>query len=197
MSFPSLSPAPHHDPGQCSTGRASRDIAGHAPHPDRRQHAAGFSTTYALQLAASAPGSTIEGLDHRQLSQGSRNPRRDAADVQVLGNYIGCRRQTGPRTLGGERCWISITSAGNTVGGTRPAARNVISGYGVAVFLTGGSNIVEGNYLGTNLTGTAALSTNQQLFGVLIERGIGNTIGGTTAGAERDLGQLHHQRRRL
>jgi uncharacterized repeat protein (TIGR01451 family) len=55
---------------------------------------------------------------------------------------------------------------------------NRFSGNGIA--LSGNQNIVEGNYIGTNLTGAFALSNS--LDGVSIA-GSTNTIGGTTAAA--------------
>jgi CSLREA domain-containing protein len=50
---------------------------------------------------------------------------------------------------------------GNVVGGTTEGERNIISGhyyYGVRIYETGtDDNVVKGNYLGTNASGTAAL----------------------------------------
>ncbi len=112
---------------------------------------AGFSTTYALQVAATAPGSTIEGLDITNFSGSGILVSADG--VQIVGNYLGITTTGALATFGGDG--LDITTSGNTVGGTAAGSRNVISGYGVALFLTGSSNIVEGNYLGTNLAGTA------------------------------------------
>ena len=74
-------------------------------------------------------------------------------------------------------------STGNTIGGTTTDAINVISGNidsGVEIGSSG--NLVEGNYLGTNATATAALGN--QSDGVLFDAGAtGNTIGGPTAAA--------------
>ena len=79
---------------------------------------------------------------------------------------------------------ILINSAGNTIGGTSALARDVISAneaFGVAIeytYATG--NIVEGDYIGTDVTGTHALGNAYS--GVLVLGGTGNTIGGTAAG---------------
>jgi parallel beta-helix repeat protein len=84
---------------------------------------------------------------------------------------------------------IDYGSDGNTVGGTTTAARNVISGNAESgVYLTTGlqgdpvsDNLVEGNYIGTNKNGNAALPNGQD--GVDISGSFGNTIGGTATGA--------------
>ncbi len=83
---------------------------------------------------------------------------------------------------------VDITSgaSGNTIGGTAPGSANVISGNaynGVDIAFGGASNnVVEGNFIGTNDDGTAALPNGSS--GVVIEGGANNNlIGGTTAAA--------------
>ncbi len=71
----------------------------------------------------------------------------------------------------------------NTIGGTTAAARNVISGNLHEGVLVGGSgtasNVVEGNFIGTDSTGKALLGISLQLDGVYVGLGAGsNTIGG-------------------
>jgi hypothetical protein len=73
----------------------------------------------------------------------------------------------------------------NTIGGTAPAARNVISGNGAnGVHIVGThatANAVQGNYVGTDITGSAALGNTGS--GVAISGGSNNTVGGTDSGA--------------
>ena len=83
---------------------------------------------------------------------------------------------------------VNITSgaSNNTIGGTAPGSANVISGNaynGVDIAFAGASNnVVEGNFIGTNDNGTAAVPNGSD--GVVIEGGAtNNTIGGTTAAA--------------
>src|SRR5262249_41448146 len=73
-------------------------------------------------------------------------------------------------------------ASGNTIGGTSPAARNIISGsvFSGVAFLGGSNNVVQGNYIGTDVMGATALG-NQG--GVWIDGSTGNTIGGTAPGA--------------
>ena len=80
---------------------------------------------------------------------------------------------------------IAIYDAGAsniTIGGTTAALRNVISGNqsnAIALVSTAG-NVVEGNYIGTDASGTVALANGSD--GIVISVG-GNTIGGNQAGA--------------
>ena len=71
--------------------------------------------------------------------------------------------------------------SGHTIGGSSAAARNVSSGnaqYGIDVW--GTDNTVQGNYVGTDVTGTAAIANSD--VGVYVT-GANNNIGGVAAGA--------------
>ena len=81
-------------------------------------------------------------------------------------------------------------ASGNIIGGTNALARNVLSGnsqYGI--FITDSNttgNVVLGNYIGTDASGTNALANG--LSGVFIGNGAsGNIIGGTNALARNVL----------
>src|SRR5262249_35537381 len=104
----------------------------------------------------------------------------------ITGNLIGTNaKATAP--LGNAGDGINIAgSSFNIVGGTTAAARNVISGNAAANVLVSGvasqDNVVEGNYIGTNVAGTGPFPN--QGDGVLISIGAANnTIGGTAPGA--------------
>src|SRR5205823_6127042 len=83
---------------------------------------------------------------------------------------------------GGEGVMM-LAVAGNTVGGTVAAARNIISANGGSgVLINGGpasANVVQGNYIGTNLSGTAPLGNAGR--GVYINGASNNTVGGNTS----------------
>ena len=103
----------------------------------------------------------------------------------VLGNYIGTDI-TGTAAVGnGDGIQISSTALVNTIGGTTPEARNIISGNlsdGIQIFSGATNCLVQGNYIGTDVTGTLALG-NAPGWGVNILSAPGNIIGGTTPGA--------------
>ena len=70
------------------------------------------------------------------------------------------------------------TTPNNTIGGTTAAARNIISGNSsTGVYLTGNNDVVEGDYIGTDITGSVVVAN---VNGVLAYAG-NDTIGGPTA----------------
>jgi hypothetical protein len=105
----------------------------------------------------------------------------------VAGNDVGTD-PTGSKALPNGYYGVDIidNASHNTVGGTTPGARNVISGNGdsgIAITDTGTTNnLVAGNFIGTSATGMSALPNGAD--GVDIHFGASyNTIGGTTAAA--------------
>lgn len=106
--------------------------------------------------------------------------------VSVIGNYIGTDF-AGTSALGNIGRGVAIWGAtGNTIGGTNANERNIISGNtGVGVEIDDDNdpdpstnNVVEGNYIGLNPTGTVVLANTS--IGVVLQGGAtGNTIGGT------------------
>ena len=110
----------------------------------------------------------------------------DAAGTVIQGNTIGLAAD-GTTPLGNVATGVSMWS-GTThtlVGGTTPAARNVIgsnSGEGVVIASVGTSyNVVEGNYIGTDASGLLARSNSHGVF--IIQGATNNTIGGSAPGA--------------
>jgi hypothetical protein len=107
------------------------------------------------------------------------------------GNYVGVDAggsNAVPNGAGG----IGVFNGAHhvTVGGTNPAARNVLSGNADAgLWLSGAgvcSNVVQGNYIGLNAAGTAAVSNGWT--GIYVTAGSGsNLIGGTATGAANVL----------
>ena len=103
-----------------------------------------------------------------------------SANNTVKGNYIGTNA-AGTAALG-NIVGITINTPNNLIGGTTAADRNVISGN----FTTGiqtliavqTNNTVQGNYIGTDAAGTAALGNASGLS----ITGSNNIIGGIGAG---------------
>ena len=102
----------------------------------------------------------------------------------IQGNRIGTDI-TGTVAMGNGGAGIDmIDEASNTIGGTTAAAANVISanaGDAIAfgdVFASG--NLVEGNFIGTDITGTKDFGNGGDGVDVQVS---GNTVGGTVRGA--------------
>lgn len=145
---------------------------------------ASAATGFLWGLRISAGNSTVRGLViNRFNSTGSGNAIYiDGAGSNVIeGNYIGTNRAgaaAAPNKYG-----IFVTSASNTIGGTTAAARNIISGstqYGVVIQgASATGNKVQGNYIGTNADGNAAIPNIQ---GISVNSP-DTLIGGTATGA--------------
>ena len=135
-------------------------------------------------IVSASDGSTIRGLCIVQPSSGATTMLVVGSSNDVVsGNFLGV--DTDGVTLGGFQQPIEVLLGvtGATIGGTSPAARNVIaSDVGFALILADGSNmLVQGNYLGVNAAGTALLGSLAS--GIDIEQGTGNSIGGAAPGA--------------
>ncbi len=131
-------------------------------------------------LILDANGSSILGLVIDDFGQDGISVQGN--DNTVAGDYVGVTA-TG-MTAAGNTTGIVVTGAGNTIGGTTALARDIISGNtndGVEISGTGATgNVVAGDYIGVNFTGTVALPDISD--GVEIDTGAsGNTIGGLTA----------------
>lgn len=129
-----------------------------------------------------AGGSTIRGLViNRCRTAGIRLTTLGANTIS--GNFLGTDASgTERRPATNQNAGVEINnSPSNTIGGTTPAARNLISGNSNGVSITNGStgNVVSGNLIGTDRTGTISVFNST---GVNITAP-GNTIGGLTASA--------------
>jgi len=158
----------------------------------------GFTTSPIIELNGSVAGenasgllitagnSTVKGLVINQFSRyGMR--LQNLGNNEIQGNYLGTDI-SGTQALGNGRDGLRIESPNNAIGGTTPEARNLISGnveYGVFIRSTdeieATGNQVIGNYIGTDITGTQALSNSRD--GAYILEASDNIIGGTTAAA--------------
>ncbi len=98
----------------------------------------------------------------------------------IIGNYIGTV-SGGDAELGNGGMGITVSGSDNRVGGSLESERNIISGNGHDGIRIGGNrNLIFGNYIGTDLTGSTLLGNNWD--GVAIWGGEENVIGGLAPG---------------
>jgi uncharacterized repeat protein (TIGR01451 family)/CSLREA domain-containing protein len=161
---------------------------------------AGYSGTPVIELSGAAAGQLVNGL---YITGGTTTVKalainrfggqgifiQDGAGNIIESCMIGLN-PTGTSALGNALSGIFISnSPNNTIGGATSAKRNVISAngtlndptyrQGVEIFGTSSTgNKVQGNYIGTNAAGDAALGNVGS--GVLLTDTSGNTVGGTT-----------------
>jgi titin len=134
-------------------------------------------------LWITAGGSTVRGLVLEQFSNSGILLQTRNGNL-ITNDYLGTD-VSGTLVLGNSTGLVITGSNNNVIGGLTPASRNVISGNsngGISIFGAGtAGNVVEGNFIGTNASGTAALPN---AFGIAISNVAGNNlIGGTTPGA--------------
>jgi streptogramin lyase len=160
----------------------------------------GFAGTPIIKLDGTSAGASANGLDLISNGNtiqglaidnfGNEGILVDASSGNLIaGNYIGV--DTDGKTARGNLgtgIFIRAGAQNNIIGGTTAAARNVISGNigeGIEINDINGQNtsgnIVEGNYIGTDATGTMAVGNHNS--GVFIAWGVNNTIGDTAPGA--------------
>ena len=138
------------------------------------------STANGLVVQGSASGTILRGMIINRFQQAGLQLLGSAT---IEGNYIGTD-QTGTSDLGNKSRGIWVLSPNNVIGGSTPNKRNVIAGndfLGIALETQG--NVVRGNYIGTDVTGT--LSLGNCVAGVDVTADA-NTIGGTSS-ADRNV----------
>ena len=122
-------------------------------------------------------GNTIKGLAINRCPTYGLAVSGD--DNTIIGNYIGTDA-TGSVDVSTTSDGISLAmdAENNTIGGPSEAERNIISGMdgGIRVSSAGSTgNVIEGNYIGTDRTGTVALGNG---YGIKIHADADdNTIG--------------------
>jgi parallel beta-helix repeat protein len=145
---------------------------------------------YVSGLSIQASDTTVRGL----VMNGSWGTPSAGVNVSVLGvtsnvkiegNFIGTN-PAGTASGGPSAQGLFLENVSNsTLGGTVPAARNIISGNLTAVSLRGPlmtGNVIAGNYIGTNASGTAAVPNGSS--GFELQSFISNNlIGGSTTAA--------------
>ena len=154
----------------------------------------GLLTNAILFFDANADGSTVRGLVLNRAGNAAANPISSAIriagtdGVVIEGNFIGTN-PAGNAALGNTFAGIllNLGPTNCTIGGTTPAARNLISGndsYGISFGEDGGlggtGHLVAGNLIGTDASGGNPLPNAQAGIDVRTTT-VNLTIGGTTA----------------
>jgi hypothetical protein len=134
-------------------------------------------------LVIDTTNSTVRGLVIQQIQIGAA-PGPKGSNI-VEGCFIGLDA-TGTNSLGSPGTGVFVQTPNNRIGGTTPAARNVISGkgaVGVEIFESfATNNVIQGNFIGTDRTGTKAIGNTDRAV-VVNMNASANTIGGAGPGA--------------
>jgi titin len=101
----------------------------------------------------------------------------------IAGNYIGTDT-TGTQAIGNRNHGIKFDNVTNSVvGGSTTAARNIVSGtqQGEGIGFSQGTigNFIQGNYIGTDVTGNVAMGN---------QTGIATLFGGAVTPANNKIG---------
>src|ERR1043166_8656986 len=141
-------------------------------------------------LVVTGGGSTIRGLAINRFGTGGMTSVTAGGPGVELkrggktaeGCFVGTE-PTGTLPLPNINDGVGVTGNSNTVGGSTPAARNLLSGNdreGLLLLSTSAANNVFGNYLGTDLNGAAALPNGAGV--VIFGLSNNNRVGGVNAG---------------
>jgi len=147
------------------------------------------STNTTIGGTAPGAGNVISGNGENGIDLYSGNSR-----TIIQGNLIGTD-VTGTVALGNGKDGIILNgSPYTTIGGTAPGAGNVVSANGWrGIFIgdTAPGPVIQGNHVGTDITGTSALGNQRD--GVYISRTQNTMLGGTAAGAANTIAYNHAQ----
>jgi hypothetical protein len=146
--------------------------------------------TNGIRLGAGSAGNTIGGTG---VSEGNIISGNNTTGIHIFssgsnnntiaGNWIGTN-SANASGLGNGAGGIRDQNGGNVIGGTAAGSRNVISGNtGAGVSIDSADDaVIQGNYIGTNVAGTADLGNSLQ--GVYVNGTSDNAlVGGSTAAA--------------
>jgi hypothetical protein len=142
-----------------------------------------------LQFSAGSDGSVVKGLVINRNQFHAAIAILGVSNITVQGCFIGSD-PTGTSVPGALTYGVLIdqSATGAKIGGTAPADRNLISGatqagvaFGNEASAGGDGHVVQGNLIGTNAAGTAALGNREGID--LAAATTNSTIGGSSAPA--------------
>jgi hypothetical protein len=154
----------------------------------------GFAGKPIIELSGASAGAGVNGLNvtgSNDVIRGLVINRFGGSGISffesfggiVEGNFIGTDAQ-GALDLGNADAGVSMRETSNTlIGGTTSQARNIISGNrdGISARSFVGRITVQGNLIGTDITGTVDLGNSG--VGVIISSGSLHAVGGASTGA--------------
>jgi CSLREA domain-containing protein len=111
-------------------------------------------------LTITGGSSTVRGLVLNEF--GDAITLSELGNNRIEGNFIGT--DAAGLAPSGSSIGVVVKSSGNHIGGSEPAARNLISGNHNGITIEGEAatfNIVQGNFIGTDRTGTLALENTR------------------------------------
>jgi Ca2+-binding RTX toxin-like protein len=125
---------------------------------------------------------------------------------QIEGNFVGTDKDGTSAIPNGEGIRIEAGASNNTVGGTTPGAKNVISGNtsdGINIGVGTPGTVIQGNYIGVGSDGTTVLGNagNGILTGSAVQiggltstpgTGAGNVISGNGKNALNNFGNVYN-----
>jgi hypothetical protein len=159
--------------------------------PNTNPQGMGLNTVLMIELDGTNAGDVVNGL---YITAGSSTIRgmvinnfyncillETEGNNLVEGNFIGTdvAGTSVPESYFNAGIWVWHGSGGNTIGGTTPGARNIISGFyrGIWLYPAGiyppDGALIQGNFIGTDITGTAALPNS---FGIAINNASNNIV---------------------
>jgi CSLREA domain-containing protein len=165
----------------------------------------GYAGTPIIELSGAATGTTADGL--RVVGGGGSTIRGmvinrfsgDGIELSgkggnvVQGNFIGTD-VAGTVALGNAKEGISVIgSPYSSIGGTAPGAGNVVSSNewaGIFIASTAPGTVIQGNFIGTDITGAIPLRNLRNGVYVFAQNTI---VGGTAAGAANTIAYNHGQ----
>lgn len=152
------------------------------------------SLRQAILDANSSPGADLISFSIPGSGTQTISPLSALPNVSTPVTIDGTTQQPGSATPPIELAGNNAAGASglSVTGGNSVARGMVINRFdGLGIALAGSGSIVEGNFIGTNASGTAGLGNTDT--GVLISQGSGHLIGGTVAAARNVIsGNFNH-----
>jgi hypothetical protein len=132
----------------------------------------------------------VNRFDGTGIEIGTPGVASDPEGNTIRGNFIGTDT-SGTLDRGNIDGGVLIRfegTSGNTVGGTTPAARNLVSGNtgGISVVSSAANNGIKGNLIGTEKDGTGELGNSSNGVTFAFDS-FDNTVGGATAGSANTI----------